>query len=57
MIINQNFLKGVGCKTVKPSWGEGGGGGGGGAKQKSFCGGEYGYFLKLHNIIVQGMLP
>ena len=23
-------------------------GGGGGAKQKTFCGGEYGHFLELH---------
>ena len=23
--------------------------GGGGAKQKAFCGGEYGYFLELQN--------
>ena len=24
------------------------GGGGGGVKQKTFCGGKYGYFLELH---------
>ena len=52
------FPEGSGMQNSKTFLGGGGRWwGGGGAKQKSFCGGEYGYFLKLHNIIVQGMLP
>ena len=35
---------------------DGGGGGGWGAKQKTFRGGEYRYFLELHILLIMSLM-